>query len=243
LEANPYLRFPVVLDEYTRNREVWACPSSTYTKTYGINPCIPDWFQAYLGDPDMHTCSLMVCSTPFPPGWGGDVTDSILQGRCAGDNPGSFVQGIGYNAEIQSHDFSLANMDDVVKYVVIADAGIIMAFDRTSWIAYPETCRIDSVACNPDCGACYDVAPDGCCDDSELCGAGRGVVEFAMDPAFRKENCPTRHLGGSNIGFADGHAAWFPAEAILFGGENWSGYGDDSGLLMGVGVCIAPYLP
>jgi prepilin-type N-terminal cleavage/methylation domain-containing protein/prepilin-type processing-associated H-X9-DG protein len=238
LEANPYLRFPVVLDEYTRNRDVWQCPSSTYVKTYGINPCVPDWFTAYRENPDMHQCSLLVCSTPFPPGWGGDVTDSIAQGRCAGENPGSFVQGIGYNAEIQSGDFSLANMEDTVRYVVIADAGVIMAFDRTSWIAYPETCRIDSVACNPDCGADW-----ANCSWTVDCGAGVGEVQFAMDPAYRKAHCPTRHLGGSNIGFADGHAAWFPAEAILFGGENWSGYGDDSGLLLGVGVCIAPYVP
>jgi prepilin-type N-terminal cleavage/methylation domain-containing protein/prepilin-type processing-associated H-X9-DG protein len=237
LEANPYLRFPVVLDEYVRNRDVWRCPSSTYVKTYGINPCIPDWFQAYLDNPDMHTCSLMVCSTPYPPGWGGDITDSIVQGTCAGDNPGSFQQGLGYNAEIQSGDFSLANMDDVVKYVVIADAGIIMAFDRTSWIAYPETCRIDSVACNPDCGADW-----ANCSWTVDCGSERGDPRWSMDPAFRKENCNTRHLGGSNIGFADGHAAWFPAETILFGGENWSGYGSDDPVLMGVGVCIAPYI-
>jgi prepilin-type N-terminal cleavage/methylation domain-containing protein/prepilin-type processing-associated H-X9-DG protein len=234
MSANPYLRFPVVMDEYVRNREVWQCPSSSYLKTYGINPG-PDWFKVLLDNPDMQQCSLLVCSSPFPPGWGGDVTDSVAQGTCAGENPGSFQQSIGYNAEIQAHNLSVASMQDPVKYVVVADAGIIQAFDRTSWIAYPETCRIDSVACNSGCGADWEN-----CSATVDCGAGLGVVQFATDAAYRKENCPTRHLGGSNIGFADGHAAWFPAETILFGGENWSGYGMDDPLLLGVGVWINP---
>jgi prepilin-type N-terminal cleavage/methylation domain-containing protein/prepilin-type processing-associated H-X9-DG protein len=235
-EANPYLRFAVILDEYVRNRDVWVCPSATFSRTYGVNPCVPDWFTAYLENPDLHMCSPLVCSQPYPPGWGGDVTDSSVQMACAGDNPGSFQQSIGSNSELR--DSSLAGMEDPVKYVVVADAGIILEFDRTSWIAYPETCRIDSVACTStgwQCGADW-----ANCSWTVDCGAPKGVVEVSMDAAYRKEHFRTRHLGGSNIGFADGHAAWFPAEAILFGGENWSGWGDDSGLLMGVGVCIAP---
>jgi len=33
------------------------------------------------------------------------------------------------------------------------------------------------------------------------------------DPGYRAKY--TRHLGGSNIGFADGHAAWWNAEAFV----------------------------
>ena len=62
--------------------------------------------------------------------------------------------------------------------------------------------------------------------------------EWASDATFRAKY--TRHMGGSNIGFADGHAKWFDAEAILFGGENWNGWGNDSDLIRGFGVCLTP---
>jgi type II secretory pathway pseudopilin PulG len=29
--ANPYLRWPVILDEYVKNRDVWRCPSQVMT--------------------------------------------------------------------------------------------------------------------------------------------------------------------------------------------------------------------
>ena len=30
-EANPYLRLPVIMDEYVKNRDVWHCPSGRVT--------------------------------------------------------------------------------------------------------------------------------------------------------------------------------------------------------------------
>lgn len=110
--------------------------------------------------------------------------------------------------------------------------------DRTSWIAYPEVCRIDHVACSGLwCGADWEN-----CSWAIDCGAEKGDVRWATDPQFRKTHAGTRHLGGSNLGFADGHATWMPAEQILFGGENWSGYAanPDNPLLLGIGVCIVP---
>jgi prepilin-type processing-associated H-X9-DG protein len=64
---------------------------------------------------------------------------------------------------------------------------------------------------------------------------------MAMDAQYRKDHAKSRHLGGSNLGFCDGHAKWMASEAILFGGENWSGYAtSDPPLLYGLGVCICP---
>ena len=39
------------------------------------------------------------------------------------------------------------------------------------------------------------------------------ATKFWSDPSVRKNY--TRHLGGSNLGFADGHAKWYAAEAML----------------------------
>ncbi|NIR01087.1 MAG: hypothetical protein GTN78_12950, partial [Gemmatimonadales bacterium] len=49
-------------------------------------------------------------------------------------------------------------------------------------------------------------------------------------------------LGGSNLGFADGHAAWWPAEKILYGGADWRWQVPDSqkqpAELLGIGLCM-----
>ena len=34
--ANPYLRWAVILDEYTKNRDVWRCPSAKLTSGAGF---------------------------------------------------------------------------------------------------------------------------------------------------------------------------------------------------------------
>jgi prepilin-type processing-associated H-X9-DG protein len=39
------------------------------------------------------------------------------------------------------------------------------------------------------------------------------VNQWETDSSFRSKY--TRHLGGSNVGFADGHAAWFMADALV----------------------------
>jgi prepilin-type processing-associated H-X9-DG protein len=46
-----------------------------------------------------------------------------------------------------------------------------------------------------------------------------------------------RHLGGSNIGFADGHAAWMSSEAIIVGGDGANGEGNPNAPLEGLNTC------
>ena len=48
------------------------------------------------------------------------------------------------------------------------------------------------------------------CSFSQECGAH---PEIKTDPELFRRSA--RHLGGTNIGFADGHAAWFSARQIL----------------------------
>jgi len=238
MQGNPYLRTPVILDEYIRNRDVWRCPSARFVNTFGVNwgYGVGDWF-GYLTDMGMAGCSPGICNNPFPTGWGGSITDSFVQQACGGPENGGFEQsiaGLPYNL----YDMKTAGLSDPSKWVVCSDGGSQVNWpDRTSWVAYPEVCRLDQCGstCKPSCGADWVN-----CSWSQDCGALKGDPRWSRDPQFRKDNAGTRHLGGSNIGFADGHAAWMASEAILFGGENWSGYGNDTNLLMGIGVCIVP---
>jgi prepilin-type N-terminal cleavage/methylation domain-containing protein/prepilin-type processing-associated H-X9-DG protein len=237
-QANPYLRWPVILDEYIKNRDVWRCPSARFVKTFGVNPCIPDWWSAYLANPGYQSCSPMVCSTPFPPGWGGTVTDTLVQGVCGGPNSGGFDQSIGVNKT--ALDLKTGQMNNPSRYVVVADAGTLCNdLDRVSWIAYPDTCREECASCYP--GGLADWTN---CADSRECGAGD--PRFQTDVQYRKDHAPSRHLGGSNIGYADGHAAWMASEMILFGGEPWNLSHDwavglpkptEPPLLEGPGIC------
>ena len=41
-DANPYLRWPVVLDEYIKNREVWQCSSARLQG--GVNTVVPSYY-------------------------------------------------------------------------------------------------------------------------------------------------------------------------------------------------------
>jgi len=241
VQANPYLKWPVIFEEYVKNRDVWRCPSSRYVSNFGVNwgYGVGDWF-GYWEDviaPVGCVGSLQACSRGYPPGWGGSTTDSFVQETCGGPDTGGFDQSIGYPRTL--YDMKTGQMSDPAKYVVVADAGpVVSGFDRTSWIAYPDTCRIDGVACTSQgwqCGADWEN-----CSWSQECGTLQGDPRWALDPTYRKDHARARHLGGDNIGFADGHAAWMSAESILFGGENWSGWSDGSNRLMGVGVCIVP---
>ena len=54
----------------------------------------------------------------------------------------------------------------------------------------------------------------------------RTAAEWAKDP--KAQSASTRHLGGSNLGFLDGHAAWLPAQRILNMGRD----GDLTGLVL-----------
>ncbi len=238
-EANPYLRWPVILDEYVKNRDVWHCPSARSVNSQAINwgYGTGNWLQ-YLKDTwGAGKCADRPCDGPFPPGWGGSVTDSAAQQQCGGPATGGFDWSISYPWRLT--DMKTGQLSDPAKYVVAADAGEEgkLRLERTSWIAYPDTCRIDTVASNPACGADW-----ANCPWTVDCGAERGDWRWGTDPQFRKDNAKARHLGGENLGFADGHAAWMPAETILFGGEDHSGYASNPNdpLLLGVYVYIVP---
>ncbi len=235
--SNPYLPWPVVLDEYVKNRDVWRCPSAILETTAGfIVGGGADWL-GYLqnhegewgptagpGGTPLGPACFEAC---FPSGWGGVVTDSILQNLGAGtgdEQPwvaapqGAFVMSIGTMKE-NVQDVKLVSINDPVHLPVIADAT-----PPTTWLAIPRVAYAN--ICCADCagaqwGSGCTQSEDGppiayCSTDSALLDCWNTIHAhrtWARDP--RRKAASARHLGGTNIGFADGHAAWWSAQALL----------------------------
>ncbi len=219
--ANPYLRWPIILDEYVRNRDVWNCPSASVMG--GATFILPyqDWLgylqategqwggASWLG-------SVGPCHRSYPPGWGGEVTDSIIQQRLAtfyslyGEGQTAqkaFTQSIGTNES--AAELKLAAVDDTVHFVICADAGVdVWSTSSPAMLAFPDIC------CTECCGIWGWVDWDCGILSSECgeCAALHAPYDFYDDPDKQKD--ATRHLGGTNIGFLDGHAAWMSARAI-----------------------------
>jgi prepilin-type processing-associated H-X9-DG protein len=229
INGNPYLRYPVILDEYVKNRDVWMCPSAKMVSgALFINACVPN-FLDYLrinegswGRDEDH-CIKDDC---YPPGWGGTVTDTILQGRDAkawlegawGDASShankAFLQGISCNGD--TRDLKLTAIEDVVNFVVLADMGQWSEMMSPGLVAYPDLC-------NAECGNCwcsdswiedcYDTISSGCPSVADCFLEYHTSSTMLHDKELMKRG--TRHLGGSNLGFADGHAAWWNATRLL----------------------------
>jgi prepilin-type processing-associated H-X9-DG protein len=106
----------------------------------------------------------------------------------------------------------------------------------TSLIAFPDACRTGCGPFEPSAGCCS--ADWTNCSWSQSCG-----IDWALKEAFytgipEEAKTFTRHLGGSNLGFADGHAKWWPAGSIL--SESPTIFDTNAGTLRGAG-CWIPY--
>lgn len=228
IQANPYLRLPVILDEYIKNRDVWRCPASRWHAGFTINGGFGgngDWFGYIVQNPDFQ---WWICQYAYPPGWGGTITDTWLQQQTGGEEQGGFQQDIGTNWFLR--DLKTSEINDTAKYVVAADIGAAnYEFNSTDRIAYVDTQLVSRAACR------YPVADWVNCSWTTECGAG--TPWFQTDVQYRKTHAQARHLGGVNLGFADGHAAWYNAEAVLFGGDDSSEYVQSTHLIEGVRTC------
>jgi prepilin-type processing-associated H-X9-DG protein len=231
--ANPYLTWPVVFDEYIKNRDVWNCPSAkVITGATFILPG-PDWLgylmatQGVWGGEDgpgpcMHGS--------FPPGWGGEVTDSILQYRTAlpGTSFGqtgdaahkAFVQTIGTD-EQNLQDTKLVQYQDVTRLPVVGDGGANRNFFSIATLAYPDVCCPECAGLAPfswgwgGAAAGINSCPDGsyCADCMNLHAPNTWWSSSGYDEGNRKAS--TRHLGGVNVGWADGHASWQDSQRLI----------------------------
>ncbi|MFB3881878.1 MAG: type II secretion system protein [Armatimonadota bacterium] len=217
--ANPYMRAPVVLDEYTKNREVWNCPSAKMAGGAMFIYPVPDWF-SYLQANEGQWGSDGMCPKDgcFPKGWGGEVTDTIGQQRYAmpywaGSRSDvankSFTQSVGMNFAV--YETKLAAVEDSVNFVAVHDAGACVDYDSPGLVAYPDYCATE---CNSEWCAWADW--EGCRD---ICGSDFIYLTPPAGGAWAKNvelmKPGTRHLGGSNIGYLDGHAAWISARQFV----------------------------
>jgi prepilin-type N-terminal cleavage/methylation domain-containing protein/prepilin-type processing-associated H-X9-DG protein len=230
--GNPYLRTPVVLDEYVKNRDVWRCPSAKVQPVAGFILPGPDWF-GYV----QHTTGQWgvdrdilgpFCALTWPPGWGGAVTDSILQQALAGTNAEDIQRGLATEAatnkafvfSIATPDYwvaekKLAAVDRVAQFIIVAETGVMAteAGGGFGVTAYPDIC----------CAECSGIkwsawgygstdCPDGSyCDPA--CFALHAQYDWASDG--NKQKASARHLGGVNLGFLDGHATWLASQRLM----------------------------
>jgi prepilin-type N-terminal cleavage/methylation domain-containing protein/prepilin-type processing-associated H-X9-DG protein len=208
--VNPYRRFQVVLDEYVKNRDVWRCPSSTMicypNAVLGTNwldelmtTDISVWGDGGLAIP----CSMDV----WPPGWGGDLTDSLVQGTVIDPSNGDvpfgkmFESSIGVN-QYYLYDKKLSALDPV-KQVVAGDS-VMSSMIVPSMVIFPNACMaFNGSEADEDCN--LSIAGFVHADEKHAIYDGGGSITTKY----------TRHLGGSNLAFADGHAAWWPARRII----------------------------
>jgi prepilin-type N-terminal cleavage/methylation domain-containing protein/prepilin-type processing-associated H-X9-DG protein len=207
-KANPFLRWPVVLDEYVKNRQIYQCPSSRRENS-PVGMIIPDytdpWWQYLvdnadgwgpnggygMGDAELLglCCAGIACSSTYPPGWGGSITDSIAQFTLAAGDDKAFVQSLALN------DVNLLGMKDTAFDNA---AGLVVACDSP----YPGI--LDPFRAVYGSAVCWELADE--CDAPE-------AEPFYNDLNVRKPF--TSHLGGINLAFADGHAAWMNGEAVI----------------------------
>ncbi len=210
--ANPYLRWPVVFDEYTKNRDIWRCPSAKTAATAAWIVPAGDWFVNLQNA----NCSC-VCQLDWPSGWGGTVTDSFADGAYADLDAGSFEVDYSVPAR-QDTDLKTSQMNDPTRHMVLVERSIKPDWWGVEQIAYPEICRVfwGSIlnrpeSCAPTCsfGSDSDCGPP----DQESTDIAKWINDFWGNPDLRKKYA--RHMGGNNIGFADGHAAWWAADAMI----------------------------
>ncbi len=227
--SNPYLRPVVVLDEYVKNRDVWRCPSAKLIGGPGAIVPGPNWFgyvQANEGvwgsASDPYICIKDYC---FPPGWGGVITDSFVQNQMAISwNQAAveklFAQSIGLNIENTNSGRKLVEVPDPVNWVICGDGGFYGEAYNLGLLAYSDICAVE-------CANCWGWA------DWEACGFGDSACsQWAqiVSPAWKNDWSDVdgyhlrnrealkhyaRHLGGTNIGYLDGHASWTNSQALV----------------------------
>lgn len=225
-DVNPYLNWPVILEPYLESRSVWRCPSARMQKSPTFINGGKDW----LGHLMEHEGSwgsrnigkgidIPLCVIDsYPPGWGGDVTDSITQQRrsipsgvqTVGADPaeGVFQQSICANKAAAG--LTAEELGDPAVFVICADAAAQRESFSTGTLAYPDICALECA--NEVCGW-VDWEECTWAADCGLYNFAPSDGSFLRNPDLRRPYA--RHRGGVNLGFLDGHAAWFASEDVL----------------------------
>ncbi len=212
--ANPYLRWPVVLDDYIKSRSAWDCPTARIGAGARWIVPGPDWRRGMRQDEGKSGKPSVpgLCTGAWPSGWGGSITNSAAQGKMAipGDPPkgtGAFRQSIGYAA---SYGLARAEVSDPAWFVVCGDSQMETILSPAA-LAFPDVCKAGKGSGDDSEGCSADWVN---CPQTKTCGLSeKAKKQFWADATFRRSFA--RHLGGTNIGYLDGHASWMSAEDIL----------------------------
>jgi prepilin-type processing-associated H-X9-DG protein len=216
------------LDEYVKNRDVWRCPSAKVEAVAGFILPRPDWF-GYL----QHTTGQWgvdreiggpFCEITWPPGWGGDVTDSIWQQALAGTNiqagdAPSITANKAFVFSIATPEYwvaekKLASVQRAAEFIIVAETGVAPteAAGGFGVTAYPDICCAE-------CSGLQGLAwyGDTSCPSGEWCDEDcynmHAHYAWASNPDMQKASA--RHLGGVNLGFLDGHATWLASQKLM----------------------------
>jgi prepilin-type N-terminal cleavage/methylation domain-containing protein/prepilin-type processing-associated H-X9-DG protein len=231
--ANPYLRPVLILDEYIKNRDVWRCPSAKMENGAMVITPGPDWFGVMLANQDMignQDGEFCVKDQVMPPGWGGPVTDTWTQMRTAGGGiwdeawggdgnaNKAFVQSISTNG-YANIEMKLVAVQDPVRHIVCADGGAWSEAMSVGHVAYPDLCNAEcgNCSCSTWIEDCATSVQGGCPDAWDCFVTWHTSTTMLRDKNLMKKG--SRHLGGNNIGFADGHAAWWNSDRFL---DTWA---------------------
>jgi len=217
--ANPYLAEPVILDDYVRNRDVYNCPSAWKYSGAWIIISDPNWFREWTAmvsvPPYLEGLGTVCSGRSYPNGWGGTVTDTFYQGTHP--TPAGVSAPHGYDTANQAfvatiritsglRGIKLASVADTVNYVSVYESGTDAGYAvPVECIAYPDSSGL-AYGC-----ACPDYVVNDC-----------GVTDWRWREDPNKLKIYTRHLGGNNLGFLDGHAKWMSAQQILAQSARWS---------------------
>jgi len=194
--SNPWLRWPVLLDPYLHDRAVYLCEAVEVPTAGHSVASRPAWITTHRistkGWPNGP------CAHVYPPGWGGAVTDSAVQGPCT--DPARFRSTVGAAIGLLSSR-KLSDVTDPTATVSWADSSrMCVNLGSIIW----------ANACRADCADLKDKADWDNCQWSQKCGASGA---FTKNPRIRARF--TRHHGGSNIAFVDGHVQWLSVPRII----------------------------
>jgi prepilin-type processing-associated H-X9-DG protein len=131
-------------------------------------------------------------------------------------HPGMFRQSIATNAHLAG--LKLSRVHDPGKYLACGDSGLFFEVRDIVSIAFPDMCAVQACGyVGGDSATC----PDACnyadweeCPFTQACGLSpEAHAKLLTDKQYRKTF--TRHSGGSNVGFLDGHAKWYSSDYLL----------------------------